>query len=57
MRASKKDKETLLFYTGWNVAHRFCRKNQNQNKKRYPKSGMLDYLYEENSDNNIEIQL
>ena len=40
MRDSKKEKKTLLFYTGWNVAHEFCRKDQYDRKKRYPKFGM-----------------
>ena len=46
MRASKKGKETLLIYIGWTMAYEFCRKNQNQNKKRYPKFGRATYTKE-----------
>ena len=56
MMASKKDKETLLFYTGWNVGYKFCRKNKNKNKKKVPKI-WKGYLYEENRYDKIEIQL
>ena len=45
MRASKKDKETLLIYIGWNRATDLLKK-QNKNKKRYPKFGRAIYTIE-----------
>ena len=46
MRASKKGKETLLIYIGWNKAYEFCEKKQNQNKKGRPKFGRPTYTIE-----------
>ena len=39
----------------WTMAYKFCRKNKNKNKKRYPKFGRP--TYEGNRYNKIEIQL
>ena len=55
MRGQKKGKKTFSYFDWLEHPTRFCRKNQYDNKKRYPKFGMA--TYKGNSNNKIEIQL
>ena len=46
MRGQKKGKKVFSYFDWWNIPHGIVEKNLYDNKKRYPKFGMITYTKE-----------